>query len=170
MKKIILIIFAVLLLIAVVITTVLILKKDTPAPTLRNAKKIEKGMNYSEVIDILGLEHGKSALRYKYWNLSDAPYNLFINFSNNQNPYEFIVSSLYLVKIISREDAQKIQVGMSLQEVEELLGSEGMPYSPGLESYQWCIEDGGTVTFYINSARNVYKILFRDAEQNSNED
>ena len=169
MKKIILIIFAVLLLIAVVITTVLILKKDTPAPTLRNAKKIEKGMNYSEVIDILGEQHGKRGLGYQYWNLSDAPYNLFINFSNNQNPYEFVVSSLYLVKIISREDAQKIQVGMSLQEVEELLGSEGMPYSPGLESYQWCIEDGGTVTFYINKDRNVYKILFRDAEQNSNE-
>ena len=108
MKKIILIISAILLLIAIAITTAILLKNDAPAPTLRNAKKIEKGMNYSEVIDILGEQHGKRGLGYQYWNLSDAPYNLFINFSNNQNPYEFIVSSLYLVKIISREDVENI--------------------------------------------------------------
>ena len=164
MKKIILIIFAVLLLIAVVITTVLILKKDTPAPTLRNAKKIEKGMNYSEVIDILGEQHGKRGLGYQYWNVSDAPYNLFINFSNNQNPYEFIVSSLYLVKIISREDAQKIQVGMSLQEVEDLLGSKGMPAASIKEAYEWRIEDGGAVRVVLGEQRKVIFTEFYDEE------
>ena len=163
MKKIILIISAALLLIAIAITTVILLKNDTPAPTLRNAKKIEKGMNYSEVIDVLG-EEDEKVFVYHCWNLSDAPYNLFISFSNNQNPYEFIVSSLYLVKIISRDDAQKIQVGMSLQEVEDLLGSEGMPAASIKEAYKWYIEDGGAVRVVLGEQRKVLFTEFYDEE------
>ncbi len=124
------------------------IEDTTPVCDLISIDKIEFGMSFNEVLDILGKPHDTQFTVKYYWFAENDILFCVTTFEKNN---ETLVYRTLKQKIIQPDKIDFITVGMTCKEIEEYLDSEGELIGSGAIIYRWRISDGRSLKIHFLS-------------------